>query len=362
MILTFNIKYGRDFSGELRKAKQIAEFALKTHTLSSKDVKQFGLKSIIANQILRKYSKNKTIKRVNHVNLTIPNQGVRVDEEKKEIYIPSLKLTLNYNFRNDFEKINQIELDEQYAHVSVTVPEKPMIEPKAWIGVDRNATGHIAVAANPQTGKIWKLGRKAEHIHKKYREIRRKLQKAGKHGLLKRIKNREGNIMTDLNHKVSRKIIEIAKENDAGIKLEKLDGIRNNNKHAKSFDYGLNTWSFYRLQEFIEYKAGLEGIPLTYVEPENTSKECSRCVYMGIGEDKSFRCPHCGHVDHADVNASFSIALRPPSVGGVGQSRVDRDAREGSTDTPRGATPGTTETPEPPKLWRGEYVRRVKGV
>jgi len=186
MILTFNIKHGRDFSSELRKAKQIAEFALKTHTLSSKDVKQFGLKSIIANQILRRYSRNEKIKVVGHVNLTVPNQGVSVDREKREIYIPSLKLTLNYNSRNDFEKVNQVELDEQYARVSVSVPEKPMIQPKVWLGVDRNATGHIAVVANPQTGKVWKLGKKAEHMHKKYKEIGRKLQKAGKLRLLKR--------------------------------------------------------------------------------------------------------------------------------------------------------------------------------
>jgi len=216
MILTFNIKHGRDFSTELRKAKQIAEFALKTHTLSSKDVKQFGLKSIIANQILRKYSKNKTIKRVNHVNLTIPNQGVRVDKGKREICMPSLKLTLNYNFRNDFEKINQIELDGQYAHVSVSVPEKPMIEPKVWVGVDRNTTGHIAVIANPQAGKVWKLGKGAEHIHKKYREIRRRLQKGTKYRPLKKIRNRESNIMEGLNHKVSRKIVEIARKTMQG--------------------------------------------------------------------------------------------------------------------------------------------------
>jgi putative transposase len=350
MILTFNIKHNRDFSIELKKAKQIAEFAVKTHTLSSKDVKHFGLKSIIANQILRKYSRNKKIKDVKSVELTIPNQGIHVDKEKQEIYIPSLKLTLPYIFRNDFEKVDQIEIDDRYAHVSVSVPDKPAIEPQTWLGVDRNTTGHVAVVANPQTGKVWKLGKKAEHIHRKYREIRRKLQRAKKHRLLKKIKNRESTVIRDLNHKVSRKIVEIAKKDSAGIKLEKLDGIRNNKKHTKQFNYGLNSWSFHQLQKFIEYKAKLEGIPVTYVEPKNTSKECSRCGSIGIREAKSFKCPTCGHVDHADANASFNTALRPPSVGGIGQLHADRDACKGSTDTPRGATPGTTETPEPPSF------------
>jgi len=113
MILTFNIKHNRDFSDELKKAKQVAEFAIRTQIFSSKDVKHFGLSSIIANQILRKYSRNKKIKKEGHVNLTIPNQGIRVNKEKQEIYIPSLKLKLQYSFRNDFEKINQIEIDDR---------------------------------------------------------------------------------------------------------------------------------------------------------------------------------------------------------------------------------------------------------
>ena len=241
MILTFNLKHNRDFSSELEKARQVAEFAIRTRALSSKDVKQFGLKSIIANQILRKHSRNKKIKSVENVNLTIPGQGIKVDREQIEIYIyiPSLKLTLTYALINYFEKVNQIEVDEQYVHVSVTIPEKPAIEPQTWLGVDRNTTGHIVVIANPQTGKVWKLGKKAEHIHRKYREIRRKLQRVKKYRLAKKIKNRESRIIMDLNHKVSRKIVKIAKEQNVGIKLEKLDGIRNNKKHSKSFNYGL---------------------------------------------------------------------------------------------------------------------------
>ena len=61
-------------------------------------------------------------------------------------------------------------------------------------------------------------------------------------------------------------------------------------------------------------------------------------------------CPQ-GHVEHADVNAGFNIALRP----GIVQAVAERDAMEGSSDTPRGATP-IQETPEPRGLQRWEYV------
>jgi len=161
MILTYKVKHNRDLSVELRKARQIAEFALKTKTRSSKDVKHFGLKSAIANQILRKYSRNKNLKRIGNVKLAVPNQSLHVEGEM--LKIPCLKLSLPVTFRRDFSKINQIELDASYAYVSVTIPESPLKQVSNWIGVDRNATSHVAVVANPVSGKVWKLGKDPAH-------------------------------------------------------------------------------------------------------------------------------------------------------------------------------------------------------
>lgn len=333
MILTFKVKHNRDFSVELSKAKQIAEFALKTKTQSSKDVKHFRLKSVIANQILREYSRNKWVKRIGNVNLIVPNQGIRRIND--ELYISSLKLSLPITFRKDFMNVNQIELDGRFAYISVTIPEPEMKVVTNYIGVDRNATGHIAVVANPQTGKIWKLGKSAQHIHDKYRAIRKNLQKFGKYKKVKTIKNRESRIVRDINHKISKKIVDIAESSNSGIKLERLKGIRKNHHHGKRFNGTLHSWSFYQLENFIVYKAKMKGIPLAYVEPKNTSKDCSRCGDIGTRKEKKFVCTSCGHVDHADANAGFNIALRPINVG---QSNIDRDILEGNSDIPKEAT------------------------
>ena len=342
MILTYKTKHNRNFSAELKKAHRIAEFALRTRAQSSKDVACFGLKSLISNQILREYSRNKKLKRVGRVNLIIPNQGITERKEEHKIWIPSLKLQLRYRFPNNFKKINQIEVDEEYAYISVYAEEQKPIIANNYIGVDRNTTGHIAVAANPDTGKVLKLGKEVLHIHNKYKNIRKRLQKKGKFGLLKKIKHRESNRITDINHKVADKIVDYARENNSGIKLEKLEGIRNSKKHIKRFNYSLHSWSFKELQSFIEYKAKLCGIPVAYVEPQDTSQECSRCGNIGTRIEKKFVC-QCGHVDHADVNASFNIALRPPIGESIGRLHADRDVCKGSTDTPKEATLRTTE-------------------
>lgn len=342
-LLTFKIKHNRDFGVELYKAWQIAKFALRTKSRSSKNVKQFGLPSAISNQILKKYSNNKKLKKIGSVKLTIPAQGIK-PLENKTIKISCLKLILNYDFNQEFVKIHQVELDHKYAYVSVEVQDKPQIIVEDYLGVDRNTTGHCAVVAIPKTGKVHKLGKQAFHIHRKYKKIREHLQEVNAKKKLKKIRRREKNIIRDINHKISKEIVKLALKNNCGIKLENLKGIRNNtkrrsnkkNKNGESFKSSINTWEFYQLQSMIEYKAKICGIPVIYIDPHYTSQKCSKCGTIGIRNNKKFSCPTCGHVDHADSNAAFNIAaaleFTSKDIECNDQSLVDRDTNERNTD------------------------------
>jgi putative transposase len=356
MILTFKVKHQQDFSTQLRQARQVAKFAIANRDkLSSKYVAHFGLKSAISNQILREYGKNKNCKSIKNIKLIIPNQSIKVDKETKTIELILLKTSFKYEFKQDFKKINQIEIDEHYFYVAVEVQEEEQLKPDGWLGIDRNTTGHCAVASCTKTGKVFMLGKQAKHVHQKYSKIRKKFQRLGKLRKLKTIKHRESNITKDLNHKISRKVVNYAKQNNCGIKLEDLTGIRKTTKQAKSFKYALNSWAYYQLQQFIEYKAQLAGVPVVKIEPAYTSQRCQMCGRLGTRNDKRFKCPYCGYTVHADINASWNIAYSEQLLVGPRSKcrpefdcihfgipysqrlQLEKDGCKGNTDIPQGA-------------------------
>lgn len=217
--------------------------------------------------------------------------------------------------------------------------------PDQWIGVDLNTTGHIAVVAHPASGKVMKLGKKAPHVAAKCRSLLERYRKAGKYTKARRIKDRERSILKDLNHQISKEIVNLARMLECGIKLEKLFSTRQIRKRKKtaSIEFSLDNGSFFQLQKMVETKARKVGVQVAYVNPVCTSKHCSRCGETGTRRRKRFECPHCGHADHADVNAVFNIASASCSVDRL---HADRVACNGSTDTPvrilreRRRTPG----------------------
>lgn len=69
----------------------------------------------------------------------------------------------------------------------------------------------------------------------------------------------------------------------------------------------LNSWSFYRLAKFIEYKAALAGILVIRVDPYKTSQRCPICGREHKAKDRRYEC-ECGFHAHRDVVGAINIA------------------------------------------------------
>ena len=69
-----------------------------------------------------------------------------------------------------------------------------------------------------------------------------------------------------------------------------------------------NSWAFYQLRLFIEYKAREAGMPLIIIDPHNTSRECPDCHTISKKnrpERSVFKCISCGLKGEADYIASL---------------------------------------------------------
>jgi putative transposase len=182
-----------------------------------------------------------------------------------------------------------------------------------WIGVDLNTTGHVAVAADPQSGKILKLGKSIHHIQTQSIHNCTKLWKEGKLWKIKKLKTRERSSFKSALATITRQIVTFAETLDTGIKFEKLFSDRYTPHEQNSFasEFIFDNGSFFALQRMVERRARKRGIPVSYVNPAYTSRRCCRCGEFGRRTRKRFECSHCGFVLHADVNAAFNIATTP---------------------------------------------------
>ncbi len=140
--------------------------------------------------------------------------------------------------------------------------------------------------------------------------------KAG-HGRTTRIKaidhlsEKTKNFRDTLNHKYSKYVVDFAVKNNCGsIQMEDLSGYSEG--VSETF---LKNWSYYDLQQKIQYKADEVGIAVNFIDPQYTSLRCSQCgnIHKENRDCKNnqakFECVKCGHKENADINASKNIAL-----------------------------------------------------
>ena len=177
---------------------------------------------------------------------------------------------------------------------------------------------------------------------------RQSLQSKGTRSAKRRLRalsGREKRFVTNENHVIAREIVEsaVSKFGHPLIVLEDLTGIRKNPRRTSKGRRELNSWAFYQLRQFVEYKAAERGIPVAIIDPKYTSQQCPRCFHVEHGNrDKKnhwFTCRSCGFQSSDDRTAAINIRDR-----GV-VSRYIRETR-GLVNVPNAVNDDVETSPE----------------
>jgi putative transposase len=152
-------------------------------------------------------------------------------------------------------------------------------------------------------------GKELRRIRGHYFYLRRKLAKKKIRGFYKWINNnKEKRVVNDLLHKISRDIVNKAKETNSLIAFGELKGIRKQNK-GRRFNRKLNSFPYFKLAQYIRYKANEQGILVLEIPESYTSQLCWKCGNRGIRKNGLFKC-ECGLKDNSDRNGAINIAKR----------------------------------------------------
>ena len=201
------------------------------------------------------------------------------------------------------------------AQIVYNVAEPELKSDGNVMGVDLGIKCPAVSYCSDGSVKFYGNGRKNKYLRRHYAYLRNKLQKSKKMSAIERINNKEQRIMKDIDHKLSHDIVQTAVAHNVKlIKLEQLSNVRSTTRKSRKNNHSLHTWSFYRLAQFIEYKAKLAGISVEYVNPAYTSQTCPICGSVHHANDRNYTC-ECGFHIHRDLLGAMNICNSTEFVG-----------------------------------------------
>ncbi len=204
--------------------------------------------------------------------------------------------------------------------VSVDLPESTPIPSTDFLGIDMG-TIQLASDSDGEHFDGAEVEATRRHYQKKRQQLQRKAAQQKQQGKrpksirrkLKKLSGRERRFKKNVNHLISRCIVDKATDTKRGIALEDLSGIRSRTRFRHQQRDRLSKWAFGELRGFVEYKSRIARVMVIVVDPAHTSQCCSECGHIERANRYSrgiFWCKGCGYFDHADVNAAKNISRK----------------------------------------------------
>ena len=181
------------------------------------------------------------------------------------------------------------------------------------VGIDRGINFVVATYDSKHksgfvSGKAIK--QKRANYSKRRKELQMR-QTASARRRLKAIGQRENRWMQDINHQVSKALVENNPKHTLFV-LEDLTGIRSATERVKTKDrYVSVSWSFYDFEQKLIYKAKQNQSTVIKVSPKYTSQCCPVCGHIEKANRNKklhlFTCRNCGYKSNDDRIGAINL-------------------------------------------------------
>jgi len=115
-------------------------------------------------------------------------------------------------------------------------------------------------------------------------------------------------VMRDLEHKISRAVVEVARERQAAtIVIGDVRDIADGVQQGKVRNQQSSQWNHGQIRKYVTYKAEAEGISVVLIDEHYTSQTCPQCGKRHKPRGRSYACGRCGFSTHRDVVGQINI-------------------------------------------------------
>ena len=202
-----------------------------------------------------------------------------------------------------------------FLHIPMTtdVPESLDSDICNVVGVDRGIN-FVVATYNSKHESGFVSGKAIKQKRAKYKQIRKELQQRQTPSARRRLKaigQRENRWMQDVNHQVSKALVESNPKHTLFV-LEDLSGVRSATEKVRLKDrYVCVSWSFYDLEQKLRYKAALNESCVINVDPRYTSQTCPVCGHTEKDNRNKkmhiFKCKCCGYTSNDDRIGAMNL-------------------------------------------------------
>ena len=202
-----------------------------------------------------------------------------------------------------------------YLHIAATkdIPELQNDYINNVVGLDRGLR-FITNGYDSKGKSIFFNGKQLTAKRRHYKKLRAKLQSKGTKSAkrrLKKIGHRENRWMADVNHQVTKTLVNHYGPNTLFV-IEDLTGIRKTTeKIKKDKRYEQVSWAFYQFEQFLTYKANLYHDSVVKVDAHYTSQRCPKCGQIKKNNrnhgNHIYICRNCGYSSNDDRIGAMNI-------------------------------------------------------